>query len=160
LATSIYEYSQNSITGDAQSLADYEGKVVLIVNTASQCGLTPHYKGLQRLYDDYQDKGLVVLGFPCNQFGGQEPGSEEEIQQFCASKFNVTFPMFSKIDVNGEHAHPLYRYLKKELGGDENANLVTWNFTKFLVDRAGKPHKHFEPTTSPKDLIEEIESLL
>ncbi len=160
MTASIYEYSHENILGESQSLSEFEGKVLLIVNTASQCGLTPHYKGLQRLYDTYGEKGLVVLGFPCNQFGGQEPGTEEEIKEFCDTKFQVTFPMFSKLEVNGANAHPLYQYLKKELGGSEDANLVTWNFTKFLVDRNGHPNKHFEPTTSPKDLAEDIEALL
>ncbi|MGD8191652.1 glutathione peroxidase [Brevibacillus ginsengisoli] len=156
---SVYSFEVRTIRGEARSLNDYAGNVLLIVNTASKCGFTPQYKGLQSLYETYQMDGLVVLGFPCNQFMSQEPGTEEEIQQFCEVNYHVTFPMFAKIDVNGADAHPLYRYLVKEAPG-MLTDSIKWNFTKFLVDRKGNVVKRYAPTTKPEDLEEDIKRLL
>ncbi|ALS22408.1 MULTISPECIES: glutathione peroxidase [Paenibacillus] len=157
---SVYDFSAKTIDGTEKSLADYKGKVLLIVNTASACGLTPHYKGLQALYDKYKDQGLVVLGFPCNQFGGQEPGTEEEIKSFCELKYQVTFPMFAKIDVKGENAHPLYTYLVNNVPADSRTGDIEWNFVKFLVNRDGEPVKQFSARTEPEALEEDIKALL
>jgi glutathione peroxidase len=137
----------------------YAGKVVLVVNTASQCGLTPQYEGLESLYRTYNERGLVILGFPCNQFGNQEPGTEKEISEGCLINYGVSFPMFSKIDVNGDDAHPVYKFLKDKLPGSLGKK-IKWNFTKFLIDRTGLPVKRFAPTTIPEKLIEDIEKLL
>lgn len=156
---SIYDITVETASGEEKSLQDYEGKVLLIVNTASKCGFTPQYQGLQELYEKYQDQGLVVLGFPCNQFGAQEPGSDEEIQSFCQINYGVKFPVFAKIDVNGSGAHPLFQYLKKEASG-MLGSAIKWNFTKFLVDRTGKVVDRFAPTTKPQDLENEIEKVL
>ena len=134
--------------------------VVLVVNTASKCGFTPQYDGLEKLYEKYRERGFVVLGFPCNQFGAQEPGDEAEIAQFCSLKFNVSFPMFAKIDVNGESTHPLYQFLKAEKPGLLSTEGIKWNFTKFLVDRSGKVVERYAPTTKPEDLNEAVEALL
>ncbi len=159
----VYEFSANSIDGHEVPLAQYQGKVLLIVNTASQCGFTPQYAGLEALYREYRDRGLVVLGFPCNQFGGQEPGSETEIAQFCELHYGVSFPLFAKIDVNGPHAHPLFQFLKEARGGVLGAlglDGIKWNFTKFLVDATGKVVGRFGPGTAPDSLKPEIEKLL
>jgi len=137
----------------------YRGKVVLVVNTASHCGFTPQYEGLQRLYETYRDRGLEILGFPCNQFGHQEPGTDEEIGEFCRVNYGVTFQMFSKIDVNGDGAHPLFVYLKKELPGKLGKN-IKWNFTKFLIDSHGMPFKRYGSSTKPEKLVPDIEALL
>lgn len=137
----------------------YEGKTILVVNTASKCGLTPQYEGLEELYKKYNGQGLEILGFPCNQFGKQEPGTEKEISDGCLINYGVTFPMFAKINVNGKNAHPIYKYLKEELKG-KVFNDIKWNFTKFLIDSEGKPIKRFSPTTKPKELEKEIEELL
>jgi glutathione peroxidase len=137
----------------------FEGQVLLIVNTASACGFTPQYKGLQELHQRLSPRGLAVLGFPCNQFGGQEPGDAKQIEAFCESNYAVTFPMFAKIDVNGSHAHPLYEYLKREKSGLLGSS-IKWNFTKFLVDRAGKVTGRYAPTVRPESLTKEIEALL
>jgi len=137
----------------------YEGKVVLIVNTASKCGFTPQYEGLEKLYNTYKDKGLVILGFPCNQFASQEPGSAEEISKFCTLKYGVTFPMFMKIEVNGKDADPLYKYLKTALPGTIT-NDIKWNFTKFLLDKNGKPFKRYASTVKPEEISSDIEKLL
>jgi len=157
--TTVYDFDATGIDGLDQHLADYRGKVMLIVNTASQCGFTPQYGPLQELYEKYVDRGLVVLGFPCDQFGHQEPGTEAEISEFCDTKFGVTFPMFSKVDVNGKDAHPLYAWLKSEkrgvLGG-----AIKWNFTKFLVDTEGNVVKRYGSTTGPADIAPDIENLL
>lgn len=157
--TTAWDFSATTIDGIEQHLADYRGKVALVVNTASQCGFTPQYGPLQDLYDTYAERGFVVLGFPCDQFGGQEPGAEDEIATFCESQFGVQFPMFSKVDVNGSDAHPLFRWLKSEkkglLGG-----AIKWNFTKFLVDQQGNVVKRYGSTTNPKDIAEDIEALL
>jgi glutathione peroxidase len=141
------------------SMKSYTGKVVLIVNTASKCGFTPQYEGLEKLYTTYKEKGLIILGFPCNQFGGQEPGSAEEISKFCSLKYGVSFPMFQKIEVNGEGADPLYKYLKGALPGTLT-NDIKWNFTKFLLDRKGNPVKRFGSATKPEEIASDIEKLL
>ncbi|WP_143415624.1 glutathione peroxidase [Geobacillus sp. E263] len=157
---SIYDFRVKTIRGEEQSLADYKGKVLLIVNTASKCGFTPQYKELQELYEQYRDRGFVVLGFPCNQFGNQEPGTEEEIEQFCQVNYGVTFPMFAKVDVNGENAHPLFQYLKEKAPGVLGTKVIKWNFTKFLVDRNGNVVARFASQTKPSELKNEIEELL
>ena len=155
----FYQFNAKSLEGKDISMKNYEGKVVLIVNTASKCGFTPQYEGLEALYKKYQDKGLVILGFPCNQFAGQEPGNETQIGTFCSLNFGVTFPLFSKIEVNGKNAHPLYKFLKVQLPGTLG-NEIKWNFTKFLMDRKGNPVKRFGSTTKPEDITEDIEKLL
>ena len=155
----FYDYKVKNISGEDVSMSEYKGKVVLIVNTASKCGFTKQYEGLEELYEKYKDQGFVILGFPCNQFGAQEPGDNAEIKNFCTSTFSVTFPMMSKIDVNGESADPLYKFLKKEQGGilgDE----IKWNFTKFLVDREGRVVDRFASQKTPKQLEKEVEKLL
>ena len=155
----FYEFKATSLQGKEVSMESYKGKVVLIVNTASKCGFTPQYEGLEKLYKDFKDKGLVILGFPCNQFGKQEPGSEKEISEGCLINYGVSFPMFSKIDVNGSNAHPLYKFLKSELKGTIT-NGIKWNFTKFLLDKNGNPVKRFAPTAVPDKLRRDIEKLL
>lgn len=155
----FYEFKANSLQGKEVSMEDYNGKVVVVVNTASKCGFTPQYEGLEKLYKDYKDKGLVILGFPCNQFGNQEPGSEKDIAEGCVLNYGVSFPMFSKIHVNGEHTHPVFSYLKNELKGTLGNN-VKWNFTKFVIDRNGKPVKRFAPITKPENMKDTIEQLL
>lgn len=160
---SIYDFSASSLDGREVPLSQYKGQVIVVVNTASKCGFTPQYAGLETLYKDYKDRGVVVLGFPCNQFGTQEPGSEADIAQFCELNYGVSFPMFAKIDVNGTEAHPLYKYLKGEKSGILGAiglGAIKWNFTKFLIDREGKVVERFAPTTAPADLAPEIEKLL
>jgi glutathione peroxidase len=159
-ADGIYGISVRTIGGRKTSLGKYRGKVLLIVNTASRCGFTPQYRGLEELYKTYGERGLVVLGFPSNQFGGQEPAGDGEIAQFCSTNYGVTFPMFSKIEVNGEGAHPLYRYLKSERSGLLGTEGIKWNFTKFLVDRKGKVVDRFSPSTKPSELSAAIEDLL
>jgi len=156
----IYDFKVKTIQGEETTLAQYKGKVMLIVNVASKCGYTPQYDGLETLYKKYKDKGLMVLGFPCNQFGSQEPGSEKEIQNFCRVNFGVTFPMFSKINVNGEETHPLYRYLKSEQSGILGTEAIKWNFTKFLVDKEGNVVERFGSSTKPSELEDKIEALL
>src|SRR5690606_1426617 len=136
--TDLYGFSATTINGQPRTLGDYRGKVLLIVNTASKCGFTPQYKGLQALYEQYHDKGLEILGFPCDQFGHQEPGDEARISEFCELNYGVSFPMFAKIEVNGSNAHPLYQHLKSEAPGVLGSKSIKWNFTKFLVDRSGK----------------------
>jgi glutathione peroxidase len=156
---SIYDFKATTLAGEELSLKQFEGKVLLIVNTASACGFTPQYKGLEALQQQYGARGFAVLGFPCNQFGAQESGSETQIAQFCSVNYGVTFPMFSKIDVNGGSAHPLYKFLKGEKGGLLGA-AIKWNFTKFLVDRAGHVVSRHAPTTTPESLAKDIEKLL
>lgn len=157
---SIYDFNAMRLNGAADSLRAFQGKVLLIVNTASECGFTPQYKGLEALYREYAARGFSVLGFPCNQFGGQEPGGNAEIGQFCEANYGVTFPMFAKIDVNGEAAHPLYQWLKKEAPGVLGSERIKWNFTKFLIDREGRVAARFAPTTKPEELKPHIEQLL
>jgi glutathione peroxidase len=149
---SIYQFSARGIDGADVSLDNYRGKTLLIVNVASRCGFTPQYGGLEALHAKYQDRGFAVLGFPCNQFGGQEPGTEVEIRQFCATQYGVTFPMFAKVEVNGANAHPLWQYLKGEQPGVLGSEAIKWNFTKFLVDREGKVQRRFAPNDKPEDL--------
>lgn len=155
----IYDISAKRIDGSEISLGDYRDKVMLIVNTASKCGFTPQYEGLEKLHREYADQGLAILGFPCNQFGSQEPGNEGEITQFCSLTYDVTFPMFAKVDVNGANAHPLYQFLKNEKGG-LLIDAIKWNFTKFLVDRKGNVVGRYAPTTKPEDLTKAITELL
>jgi glutathione peroxidase len=158
--TNIYDIDVETIDGKPTSLAPYKGKVMLIVNVASKCGFTPQYEGLEELYRTYKDRGLVILGFPCNQFGGQEPGSEEQIMDFCRLNYGVTFPMFAKIEVNGGNTHPLYVHLKKEQPGILGSEVIKWNFTKFLVDREGRVVHRFSSSSKPASLVKKIESLL
>lgn len=160
MSKSIYDFSANSLNGKETNLSEYKGKTIVVVNTASQCGLTPQYEGLEKLYNEYKDKGLVVLGFPCNQFGKQEKGSSQEIQEFCQVNYGVSFPMFEKIDVNGKNAHPIYKYLKSKLSGGLLGSAIKWNFTKFVIDKNGKPVKRFAPTTKPKKMEAFIEKIL
>ena len=155
----FYSYSAKSLQGSEIKMEAYRGKVVLVVNTASKCGFTPQYAGLEKLYSEYSGRGLVVLGFPCNQFAGQEPGSEKEIAEGCLINYGVTFQMFSKIDVNGKDAHPLFEFLKKSLPGFLTRN-IKWNFTKFLIDRNGKPYKRYAPAFDPEKIAPDIEKLL
>ena len=160
MTADIYEFEVQAITGDKAGLEKYKNQVMLIVNTASKCGFTPQYEGLETLYEKYKDQGLVVLGFPCNQFGGQEPGSESDIEEFCQLNYGVSFPMFAKVDVNGDDADPLFKYLKKSQKGILGSEKIKWNFTKFLVNRNGEVVGRFAPTVKPKDLTRDIESLL
>lgn len=160
MAKNIYEFNAVLANKKEISLEEYQDKVVLVVNTASKCGFTPQYDGLEKIYQKYKDKGLVILAFPCNQFGFQEPNNEEQIQEFCKVNFGVTFPIFTKIDVNGSGAHPLYGFLKESLPGLLGFELIKWNFTKFLIDRNGVPVKRYAPNTEPKDLETDIEKLL
>ncbi|MBR3207003.1 MAG: glutathione peroxidase, partial [Bacillus sp. (in: Bacteria)] len=146
---SIYDIQVKTINGQEKSMADYKGKVLIIVNTASKCGLTPQFKQLQELYDQYHEKGLEILGFPCNQFMNQEPEGEEAIQEFCSLNYGVTFPMFAKVDVNGEEAHPLFKHLTSEAKGVLGTKTVKWNFTKFIVDQDGEVIERFSPKTPP-----------
>jgi len=157
---SLYDLSARRIDGSERDLSEYRGKVLLVVNVASRCGFTPQYTGLQQLHDKYRDRGFLVLGFPCNQFGSQEPGTEAEIGAFCSASYNVTFPLFGKIDVNGGDAHPLYQHLKSAAPGVLGTEAIKWNFTKFLVDRQGQVVKRFAPKDEPGDLAADIEALL
>ncbi len=159
-SASIYDFSVDDIAGKPVALERYRGKVLLIVNTASKCGFTPQYKGLEALYRKYRSQGLEVLGFPCNQFGAQEPGSAEEIESFCEINYGVTFPLFAKVDVNGDDAAPLYRHLKRERPGLLGSEAIKWNFTKFLVDREGKVVERYAPNTEPAALSADVENLL
>ena len=157
--TTAHDFSATSIDGVERQLADYKGNVILVVNTASQCGFTPQYKGLEELYQKYVERGLVVLGFPCDQFGHQEPGDEAEIASFCERNFGVTFPLFAKIEVNGDGAHPLYQWLRSEKGGMVG-DKIRWNFTKFLIDTEGNVVKRYGSTTTPENIASDIEALL
>ncbi|MGG0536631.1 glutathione peroxidase [Priestia aryabhattai] len=157
---SVYEYSAKTIKDEDVSLSNYQGDVLLIVNTASKCGFTPQYKDLQALYEEEKENGLTVLGFPCNQFGGQEPGSSNDIEQFCELNYGVSFPMFAKVDVKGEHAHPLFAYLTEQAPGLLGSKAIKWNFTKFLVNRQGEVVKRYAPQTAPKDIQKDIKKLL
>ena len=177
---SVHTYKATLSNGEEIGLDTYKGKVMLIVNTASKCGLTPQYEGLEKLYDTYKDNGFTVLGFPCNQFGGQEPGTDEEISSFCSLNYQVEFPLFQKIEVNGDQAHPLYQYLREQapedVNFDKNSGLykhlstnapellegsnIRWNFTKFLIDQDGNVVKRFAPTTTPEEIKDDIEKLL
>ena len=160
MTPTIHEFTLPSLTGGTMRLADYAGQVMLLVNTASECGFTPQYAGLEGLWQAYRERGFVVLGFPCNQFGHQEPGSEAEIGQFCSKNYGVTFPLSAKIEVNGANAHPLYQYLTRAAPGLLGTEAIKWNFTKFLVDRNGQVVARYAPTTKPAELTAEIERLL
>lgn len=156
----IFDYSATDLSGAPVDLAQYKGKVLLIVNTASACGFTPQYAGLEQVYQQFRDQGVVVLGFPCNQFGHQEPGTESEIGAFCEKNYGVTFPLFAKVDVNGEAAHPLFKQLKKDAPGLLGTEAIKWNFTKFLVGKDGKVVKRYAPATKPQELSGDIKKLL
>jgi glutathione peroxidase len=156
----LYDIEVRTIDGETQSLKDFEGKALLVVNVASKCGFTPQYKGLEALYRKFADRGFAVLGFPCNQFGAQEPGSESEIAAFCTTAYDVSFPMFAKIEVNGDGTHPLYKLLKHEAPGLLGSEAIKWNFTKFLVDRSGKVVKRYAPTDTPQSIEKDIEAAL
>jgi glutathione peroxidase len=157
---SIYDFSADSLSGTPVKLEQYRGKVLLIVNTASECGYTPQYKGLEALYGRFRDQGVEVLGFPCNQFGKQEPGTAEEIGAFCTEKYDVSFPLFAKVNVNGAEAHPLYRHLKNKAPGVLGTEAIKWNFTKFLVKKDGTVYKRYAPQTTPDEITGDIEKLL
>jgi len=156
----VYDFNATTIDGDDQSLAAYKGKTLLIVNVASKCGFTPQYKGLEDLYEKFRDQGLVVLGFPCDQFGHQEPGDEEEIKNFCALNYDVQFPLFAKIEVNGANTHPLYKYLKAEARGLLGSEAIKWNFTKFLVGKDGTVVRRYAPTDTPKGIEKDVAAAL
>jgi glutathione peroxidase len=156
----VFDFLAISIDGKPVDLSVYKGKVLLIVNTASKCGFTPQYKGLQKMFEQYADRGLAVLGFPCDQFGHQEPGSEADINSFCEMNFGVSFPLFAKIDVNGTDAHPLFAHLKSAAPGLLGSEAIKWNFTKFLVNREGNVVSRYAPATSPESIAEDIEALL
>ena len=158
--TKIYQFEAERLDGHIQAMADYEGKVLLIVNTASKCGFTPQFSGLEKLYQKYRDQGLVVLGFPCNQFGGQDPGSNEEIDNFCKRNYGVNFPMFAKVDVKGPEAHAIFRLLTREAKGILGSQSIKWNFTKFLIGRNGEVINRYAPTTKPESLEQDIERAL
>ena len=158
--TTVFDFTAQDIAGKDVDLSRYKGKVLLIVNTASKCGFTPQYKGLQAIFEKYRERGFEVLGFPCNQFGHQEPGDEAQISEFCELNFGVDFPLFGKIDVNGDDAHPLYRHIKEEAPGLLGSKAVKWNFTKFLVNRDGQVVKRYAPTDKPESLAKDIEKLL
>jgi glutathione peroxidase len=160
MAATMYDFSARSIEGKDRPLADYKGKALLIVNVASECGYTPQYAGLEALYRKYKDRGFEVLGFPCNQFGGQEPGDEEQIKSFCETRFDVSFPLFAKIDVNGPGTHPLYEFLKSAEPGLLGTEAIKWNFTKFLVAKDGSVRKRYAPQTKPEAIAADIETAL
>jgi glutathione peroxidase len=156
----VFDFQAVSIDGSPVDLSRYRGQVLLIVNTASECGFTPQYKGLEQVYEQFRDRGLEVLGFPCNQFGKQEPGTEAEIGAFCEKNYGVTFPMFSKVDVNGDEAHPLFKHLKQSAPGVLGTEGIKWNFTKFLINRDGSVYKRYAPQTKPEEIAGDIETLL
>ena len=160
MATTVYDFTCQTTGGKGKSLNDYEGKVLLVVNTASKCGFTPQFGGLEEMYDKYKDKGLEILGFPCNQFGKQDPGSNDEIQEFCQLNYGVSFPMFGKIEVNGNDTDPLFKHLKKEAPGTLGTQGIKWNFTKFLIDSKGEVVKRYAPTVKPKDIEKDVLKLL
>jgi glutathione peroxidase len=157
---SVYDFTARTLAGEEKNLADFQGQVLLIVNTASQCGFTPQYEGLEQLYGDFHGRGFAVLGFPCNQFGRQEPGSAREIEEFCRCNYGLSFPMFDKIEVNGDGAHPLYKYLKHAQPGIFGTESIKWNFTKFLVNRQGAAVARYASRHSPESLCNAVESLL
>ncbi len=156
----VFDFQANALDGTPVDLSRYRGQVLLIVNTASECGFTPQYKGLEQVYEQFRDRGLAVLGFPCNQFGKQEPGSEAEIGAFCEKNYGVTFPMFAKVDVNGDEAHPLFQHLKHSAPGVLGTEGIKWNFTKFLINKDGSVYKRYAPQTKPEEIVEDIEKLL
>jgi glutathione peroxidase len=156
MASSVYDFDVTTLDGTARQMADYRGKTLLIVNVASACGYTPQYTGLEALHRKYHDRGFEVLGFPCNQFGGQEPGSADEIASFCSTKFDVTFPLFAKVDVNGAHAHPLFEHLKAEKPGALGTKAIKWNFTKFLVNARGEVVERYGSSTTPEQIDADV----
>lgn len=156
----FYDFTANTITGEEVSMSKYKGKVLLIVNVASECGFTPQYEGLETLYQTYKKEGFEILAFPCNQFGGQEPGTPEQIQNFCSVNFKTTFPLYEKVDVNGDNTHPLYAFLKKEAPGFLGTQGIKWNFTKFLIDRKGSVTSRYGSSTKPKEISKDIEKEL
>ena len=158
--TSVYDFECKTASGETKSLKEYAGKVMLVVNTASKCGFTPQFEGLEELHEKYGKRGLAILGFPCNQFGHQDPGSDAEILGFCQTKYDVKFPMFAKVEVNGKNADPLYKHLKSEAPGLLGSEGIKWNFTKFLVDKDGKVLERFAPTVTPKELEKKLAALL
>jgi glutathione peroxidase len=158
--TTVFDFKAKALDGKQIDLKKFKGKVLLIVNTASQCGFTPQYKGLEEVYQQFKDKGVEVLGFPCNQFGAQEPGTADEISAFCERNYGVTFPLFEKVDVNGDDAHPLFKHLKSEAPGLMGTEAIKWNFTKFLVRKDGTVYKRYAPQTEPKELMKDVEKLL
>ena len=158
--STVYEFSATTIDGKPRSLSDYRGKVLLVVNTASKCGFTPQYKGLEAIFRQFKDRGFAVLGFPCNQFGEQEPGEDASIAEFCERNFGVSFPLFAKVDVNGADAHPLFKHLTSEKKGLLGSSAIKWNFTKFLIGKDGRVIERYAPTTAPEDLIKDIEKAL
>lgn len=160
MTSSIYDFKAQAINGEEVSLSNWKGKVLLIVNVASRCGFTNQYEGLQELFAKYKDKDFSVLAFPCNQFGAQESGTDEEIKTFCETTFNISFPMFSKVDVNGADAHPLFTYLKEQKPGALGTKGIKWNFTKFLIDKDGKPVERYAPQDKPENLVSDIEKYL
>ena len=159
-AATVYDFTARSVEGNDRSLGDYKGKVLLVVNVASECGYTPQYTGLEALYRKFKDRGFEVLGFPCNQFGAQEPGTEAQIKSFCETRFGVSFPLFAKIDVNGPETHPLYEFLKSAEPGLLGTEAIKWNFTKFLVGKDGSVRKRYAPQTKPEAIAEDIEAAL
>ena len=160
MSDSIYNYSAYTINGESQSFGSYKGKTLLIVNVASKCGFTSQYKELEEIYREYKDQGLEILAFPCNQFGAQEPGDAEEIKQFCSLTYDVSFPLFAKIDVNGDQTAPVYQFLKESLPGILGSKAIKWNFTKFLVNKNGIPEKRYAPTDKPHDILNDIKKIL
>ena len=160
MTDSVYAYGTRALDGAPLELSDFNGQVLLIINTASECGFTPQYAGLEKLWREYRERGLMVIGFPCNQFGRQEPGDEAAIKTFCEVNYGVTFPMSEKVEVNGGNAHPLFRFLKNTLPGTLGLSAIKWNFTKFLVDRHGIPAKRYSPSTPPERMAADIELLL
>jgi glutathione peroxidase len=160
MENTIFDLSADSLSGQPVNLSRYKGQVLLIVNTASKCGFTPQYQGLEAVHEQFKDKGAVVLGFPCNQFGGQEPGEAGEIGAFCEKNYGVTFPLFAKVDVNGDNAHPLFKKLKKDAPGILGTEGIKWNFTKFLIRKDGTVYNRYAPATKPEELIADIEKLL
>ena len=160
MSSNVFDFSCSTSSGDERSLADYRGKILLVVNTASKCGFTPQFAGLEEMYEKYRERGLEILGFPCNQFGKQDPGSNEEITEFCQLNYGVSFPIFGKIEVNGRGADPLYQHLKKAAPGALGTRGIKWNFTKFLINRDGEVLKRFSPATTPAQIEKEIEQLI
>ena len=156
----VYDFSAQTIDGKTRKLADYKGKVLLVVNTASKCGFTPQYKGLEVIYKQFKERGFAVLGFPCNQFGAQEPGAETEIAEFCEMNYGVSFPLFAKVDVNGADAHPLFKHLTSAKKGLLGSEAIKWNFTKFLIGKDGSVIERYAPTTKPEDIAADIEKAL
>ena len=159
-SSNLYDISVQTINGEKQQISAYKGKVLLVVNVASKCGFTNQYEGLEKVYRQYKDKGVEVLGFPCNQFGSQEPGSEEDIKKFCQLTYDVSFPMFAKVDVNGDQAHPLFQHLKKQAPGILGTENIKWNFTKFLIDKEGNVVKRYAPQDKPEAIAKDLEGLI